>query len=42
VFKDRRLIARVELDENLTVIEGKISRRIRDILKELIEKGLLK
>jgi hypothetical protein len=42
VLKDRKLIARVELDENLTLIEGQINRRIRKILKELMERGILK
>lgn len=42
VLKDRRLIARVELDEKLTLMEGKISRRVRKILKTLIREGTLK
>lgn len=42
VLKDRKLIARVELDEKLTVMEGKVSRRIRVILKALINEGILK
>lgn len=41
VFKDRELIARVELDEELTMIEGKISRRVRRILKALVQEGVL-
>ncbi len=42
VLKDRKLIARVELDDNLTVMEGKITRRIRNILKALVREGVLK
>lgn len=41
VFKDRRLIAKVELDERLTLMEGKVSRRLRMILKSLIKEGAL-
>lgn len=41
VLKDRKLIARVELDERLTLMEGKISRRVRKIIKALIKKGVL-
>jgi hypothetical protein len=39
VLRDRKLIAKVELDEQLTVMEGKIDRRIREILQELRKKG---
>jgi len=42
VLKDRRLIAKVELDQHLTVMEGKINRRIKKILKALIKEGLVK
>ena len=42
VLKDRKLIARVELDEALTVMEGEINRRIREILKELMREGILR
>jgi hypothetical protein len=42
VLKDRKLIAKVELDEALTVMEGQVIRRIREILKELKKEGLLK
>lgn len=42
VLKDRRLVAKVELDANLTLMEGRITRRIREILKELKKEGLLK
>ncbi|MEK6706555.1 MAG: DUF4160 domain-containing protein [Bdellovibrionota bacterium] len=42
VLKDEELIARVELDEALTVMDGKINRRIREILKELVKEGDLK
>jgi hypothetical protein len=42
VFKDQKLIARVELDEKLTVMDGKITRRIREILKALKHEGFLK
>jgi hypothetical protein len=39
VLKDRKLIAKVELDEQLSVMEGEIDRRIREILKELVKEG---
>ena len=42
VLKDRRLIAKVELDAELTVMEGKINRRIKTILKALVKEGLIK
>ena len=42
ILKDRKLIAKVELDEDLTVMEGKLNRRIRELLKELMKEGLLK
>jgi hypothetical protein len=42
VLKDRQLIAKVELDEHLTLMEGKINRRIREILRELVKEGRLK
>ena len=42
VLKDRKLIAKVELDGHLTVMEGKIDSRIRAILKQLVKEGLLK
>ncbi len=42
VLRDRKLLAKVELDDRFTVMEGKIDRRIREILKELKKEGLLK
>ena len=42
VLKDRKLIARIELDEKLTLMEGKISRRVLGILKTLRKEGALK
>lgn len=42
IYKDGRLIARVELNYALTVMEGKVSRRLREILKVLIREGVLK
>ncbi len=42
VLKDRQLIAKVELDECLTVMEGHINRRIRKIIIELVKEGLIK
>ena len=42
IFKDRKFIAKVELDENLTVMNGYVSRHLREIIKSLIEAGLLK
>ena len=42
VFKDAKFIAKVELDRSLTLMEGKTSRGIKEILKALIEEGRLK
>lgn len=42
VLKNRKLIARVELDEKLTLMEGKISRRVKKILQTLVQMGALK
>jgi len=42
VLKDGRLIAKVELDEKLTLMEGKINRRIRKIIRDLKREGELK
>ena len=42
IMSDRRLIAKVELDEKLTVMEGKVNRKLREILRELVKEGLLK
>lgn len=42
VLKDGRLLARVELDEQLTLMEGRISQKIRRILKALVKEGILK
>ena len=41
VLKNRKLIAKVELDEHLTVMEGKINRRIRQIIRTLQKEGKL-
>ena len=41
VLKDQRLIAKVELDGKLTLMEGKMSRRIRKIIKSLVKEGAL-
>ncbi len=42
VFRDGRLIAKVELATELTVMDGKLSSKVRKILKELIVEGKLK
>lgn len=42
VIKNSKLTARVELDEQLTVMAGKINRRIRKIIKRLKQEGKLK
>jgi len=42
ILKDRRLIAKVELDEHFTLMEGKINRRIRQLLKTLVKEGRIK
>ncbi len=41
IFKDRMFVAKVELDEAFTVMEGKVSRHLRKILKDLALKGKL-
>lgn len=42
VLKNGKLIAKVELNEALTVMEGKMGRRIRKMIKTLIKEGELK
>lgn len=42
VVKDRKLLGRVELDDRLTLMEGKINRRIRKILENLVKEKILK
>lgn len=42
VFRDRRLVAKVELDADLTVMEGRLNRRLRELIKEMMKEGLLK
>ena len=42
IVEDGRLIAKVELNDNLRVMQGMISNRIRRILSELIKEGLVK
>lgn len=42
VFKDHKLIAKVELDEHLTLMEGKMNRRLKTIIRSLIKEGLIK
>lgn len=42
VLKNGKLIAKVELDDTLTVMEGKMVRKIRKIIKTLIKEGELK
>lgn len=42
VIKDRTLVARIELDDNLTVMDGMKNRRIHRILKKIMKDGLLK
>lgn len=42
VLKNGKLIARVELDEKLTLMEGKISRRVRKILGTLLRERAFK
>ena len=39
VFQDQRMIAKVELDEALSVMEGKMSRKLRKILGTLVREG---
>ena len=41
ISDDRRLIAKVALDKCLTLMNGRINRRIRKILTELVERGVL-
>ncbi|NUM87718.1 MAG: hypothetical protein HUU37_00800 [Bdellovibrionales bacterium] len=35
VFKDQKFIAKVELDAACTVMEGKVNRKIRQLIKNL-------
>jgi hypothetical protein len=42
IFKDRKLVAKVELNAELTVMHGNIGERIRKILKELMNEGQIK
>lgn len=42
VFKDRKLLAKIELDEDLSLMEGRRTKRMMKILKALIKQGLLK
>ena len=42
VLRDRRLIAKIELDANLTVMEGRLNRKLRELIKQLMKEGLLK
>jgi len=39
VLKDRKLIARVELDEKLTLMDGKVSQRVCKILRTIMKEG---
>ena len=41
IYKDDRLIAKVELDKELTVMTGRVSRRLRKILRSLIKEGII-
>ncbi|MBI4365885.1 MAG: DUF4160 domain-containing protein [Deltaproteobacteria bacterium] len=41
VLRNGKLLAKVELDEQLTVMMGKASRRIRRIIKALQQEGKL-
>ncbi|HSA58666.1 MAG TPA: DUF4160 domain-containing protein [bacterium] len=41
VLKDGKLIAKMELDEALTVMKGKVSRRLRKILRSLVNEGVI-
>lgn len=42
VLKDRKLVAKVELDERLTVMEGQVSGKLSKILKALVKEGVLR
>ncbi|MDO8461307.1 MAG: DUF4160 domain-containing protein [Deltaproteobacteria bacterium] len=41
VLKNGKLVAKVELDEALTVMDGKMNRRVRKIIKTLQKEGEL-
>lgn len=41
VLRSGRLLAKVELDEHLTVMMGKVSRRIRRMIRVLQQEGKL-
>ena len=42
VLKNGKLIAKVELDEDLTIMKGKMNQRIRKTIKILRKEGRLK
>lgn len=42
VLKNGRLLARVELDESMTLMSGKINNRVRKIIRKLKNEGELK
>ncbi len=42
VFRDRKLVAKVELDDDLTLMEGKVNRKLSKLIRELKEEGKLK
>ncbi len=42
ILKNGRLLARVELDDDLTLMSGKINNRIRKIISKLKKEGALK
>lgn len=42
VLKNGKLLARVELDDSLTLMSGKINNRIRKIINKLKKEGELK
>lgn len=42
VLKNGKLLARVELDDSLTLMSGKINNRIRKIISKLKKEGELK
>ena len=41
ISEDDEFLAKVVLDEDLTLLEGRISRRIKKMIQELVDKGQL-
>ena len=42
IFRDRKMIAKVELDDDLTLMEGKMTRKLFEVIQVLQKEGKLK